>query len=79
MQSISCKAPLLFTCPNCNILVEIAALNCGVFRCAVYKSDGMQVDPHLSRAECEALGDTIYGCGNPFQIINGRIVKFGWT
>jgi hypothetical protein len=68
-------APLLFTCPNCNVMIEVVALNCGVFRCGIYRDDGLQVNPHLPQAECEKLGDSIYGCGKPFQILNGKIIK----
>ena len=66
---------VLFTCPNCNVTIEVVALNCGVFRCGVYRDDGLQINPHLPQAECEALGDSIYGCGKPFQILNGKIRK----
>ena len=69
---------VLFNCPNCNVTIEIVALNCGVFRCGIYKDNGLQINPHLPQAECELLGDTIYGCGKPFQYLNGKIVKCGW-
>lgn len=68
----------LFTCPHCNITIEIVAVNCGIFRCGVYKDTGEQVHPHLSKEECAKLGDSIYGCAQPFQFINGKIVKCGW-
>ncbi len=69
---------VLFTCPNCNVMLHITALNCGVFRCGIYKDSGLQINPHLPQADCEALGDSIYGCGKPFQILNGKIRKCGW-
>ena len=69
---------VLFNCPNCNVTIEITALNCGIFRCGIYKDNGLQINPHLPQADCEKLGDTIYGCGTPFQYLNGKIVKCGW-
>jgi len=58
-------------CPNCNNYVEIEQINCGIFRHAVIKSNGIQVDPHLDKETLDILikTDRIYGCGKPFQII----------
>ena len=69
---------LLFVCPTCNIMIEITALNCGIFRCGIYKDDGLQINPHMSKEECNKIKDDIYGCGNPFQIINNKILKCAW-
>ena len=69
---------LLFVCPTCNIMIEITALNCGIFRCGMYKDDGLQINPHMSKEECNKIKDDIYGCGNPFQIINNKILKCAW-
>lgn len=57
-------------CPSCFQYIEIEKINCGVFRCGVYKSDGKQIDPHLPQEECEklVLDGLIYGCGKPFRI-----------
>jgi hypothetical protein len=32
----------------------------------------------MPKEEVETLGDTIYGCGQPFQYLNGKLVKCGW-
>lgn len=69
---------LLFVCPTCNIMIEITALNCGIFRCGIYKDDGLQINPHMNKEECDKIKDDIYGCGNPFQIINNKILKCAW-
>ena len=69
---------LLFVCPTCDIMIEITALNCGIFRCGMYKDDGLQINPHMSKEECNKIKDDIYGCGNPFQIINNKILKCAW-
>jgi hypothetical protein len=70
--------PLLFTCPTCNVMIEITALNCGVFRCGIYKDNGHQINPHMPKDEVDKIKDDIYGCGNPFQISNNKIVKCAW-
>ena len=69
---------LLFVCPHCNVMIEITALNCGIFRCGIYKDNGLQINPHMSKEECNNIKNDIYGCGNPFQIINNKIVKCAW-
>ncbi len=61
----------IITCPNCNSYLSITELNCGIFRCGVYKETNEQIDPHLSEEKCNILikKDLIYGCSKPFQII----------
>jgi len=62
------------SCPHCSIIVEVLELNCKIFRCGVFKENGQQINPHLSKTECENLleNSSIYGCGKPFQIINDK-------
>ena len=55
-----------FTCPHCKIMIDVLEMNCKVFRCGIYKSDGKQIPPHLTEEECKALGQTIWGCSKPF-------------
>jgi hypothetical protein len=66
-------------CPysDCEISIEIIEVNCGIFRCGVYKNNGQQIDPHLSKEKCEQLkhDDKIWGCGRPYQLINNTLVK----
>jgi hypothetical protein len=69
----------IITCPNCNSYLSITELNCGIFRCGVYKDSNEQIDPHLSEENCKKLIETnqIYGCSKPFQIIvqdNGDLI-----
>ena len=61
-------------CPHCNIGIEIESINCGIFRCGIYKN-GMQINPHLPKEECERIKNEIWGCGKPFQYIDGKIIK----
>ena len=62
--------------PDCNIGIEIIEINCAIFRCGIYK-DGNQIDPHLPKEDCERLKkeDRIWGCGRPFQLIDGKLVS----
>lgn len=65
---------LIFLCPHCiaNIIIAKNEINCGIFRHGVYKIDNKQIDPHLSKQECDRLYNTnsIYGCGKPFKLVN---------
>jgi len=62
-----------FLCPHCkhSIIVYKNDLNCRIFRHAVFKDSCKQVDPHLSKDQCELLysTDKVFGCAKPFQII----------
>ena len=68
-----------YQCPysDCAIAIEIIEINCAIFRCGVHKDTGQQIDPHLSKEECDKLkkDDRIWGCGRPFQLVNGFIIK----
>lgn len=64
----------MLSCPHCKISICIESVNCGIFRCGVYKHTYIQIDPHLSQVECERIKDYIYGCGRPFQWIEGELV-----
>lgn len=58
------------TCPHCQQLIEIIAINCAIFRCGIYKQTGQQVPPHSPKSECDQLSEQglIWGCGKPFRI-----------
>jgi len=60
-------------CPHCQCEVEILAINCAIFRHAVFKGTGAQLNPHASKQECDSLlqQGQIYGCGKPFRIQPG--------
>lgn len=63
-------------CPHCGIRIIIDEVNCGIFRCGIYKATGEQLPPHLSKEGCEALinADKIWGCGRPFMYTDGKLV-----
>jgi len=65
--------PWVGICPHCGIGISIDAINCGVFRCGVYRDNGQQVNPHLSQAECADLEGKIWGCGKPFAWFEGKL------
>ena len=66
-------------CPHCEggFQVNTKQFNCRIFRHGIYKEGGMQVDPHLSKEKCDYLSknDLMWGCGKPFEITKGNIVK----
>ena len=65
-----------FACPHCGGLIEVRRgdINCTIFR---HASDlcGQQVNPHLSREECEAgvAAGRFRGCGKPFLFTGSRV------
>ena len=71
---------LLVTCPHCNQFIIMEALNCGIFRCGIYKQNGEQIPPHLDRERClELVRDhLIFGCGQPFRIVGDEAEKCDW-
>ena len=77
-----------FECPHCDgmVFVDTKEVNCQIFRHAIMKSNGQQVNPHSSKEDCEMLSreNLVYGCCNPFRIILGEdsipifAEKCGW-
>lgn len=66
----------IFNCPHCGTTIEVDKknVNCGIFRCGMYKKGG-QIPPHASKQICDLLvaRDLIYGCGKPFSIKKGVV------
>jgi len=62
---------LIIVCPHCQELVLIEQLNCKIFRHAMFKTTGQQIDPHSPKEICDELvkQNKVYGCGKPFLII----------
>jgi hypothetical protein len=62
------EVALIVTCPHCGDPVIIEQINCRIFRHAVYKNTGEQMDPHASKEVCDKarMDGIIYGCGRPF-------------
>jgi hypothetical protein len=58
-------------CPHCNGSIIIEELNCSIFRHAILKENGNQINPHAQKEECENYieKNLIYGCGKPFIVI----------
>lgn len=59
-----------FGCPHCKTTIEVSQndINCKIFRCGIYKQNGLPISPHTSKTDCMKLveNDLIYGCGKPF-------------
>ena len=68
---------ILVSCPHCDATIEIAKLNCCIFRHGVIKSNRKsqrkQIPPHASEKTCKRYidNDLIDGCGKPFKLIIG--------
>ena len=67
-------------CPHCNefIIIYKNEINCGIFRHGILKDNFQQINPHLSKNECQKLynQNKLYGCSKPFKIIiNNGIYK----
>lgn len=73
----------IFNCPHClgSVVVQRHEVNCQIFRHAVFKDTGLQVNPHASKAELEHLisQDNIYGCGLPFRLSKETSEIVDWT
>ena len=64
---------LYVDCPHCNASIEVRPneLNCTIFRHGVFMDTLEQLDPHATKEFCDSVvaRKMIYGCGNPFRII----------
>lgn len=67
---------MFINCPHCNIYLFIEELNCGIFRCGIYKSTFQPIPPHLPKNDCDELlkQNLIYGCSKPFRIIDNKVL-----
>ena len=56
-------------CPHCHQHLWIEEINCGIFRCGVYKDTFEPLPPHFTQNECTRVRDEgiIYGCAQPFR------------
>ena len=72
------KSNPIVQCPHCQEFVEILEINCAIFRHAIFKSTGQQIDPHTPKNLCEQYikDNLIYGCGKPFKVIlNNKLLS----
>ena len=62
---------IFVTCPHCSDFILIEHINCAIFRHAILKSNGQQINPHETEENCNYLikNNLIFGCGKPFRII----------
>lgn len=68
---------IVVECPHCKFPVIIEQLNCRIFRHAIFKNTGNQIDPHTNKQLCDEYieKNLIYGCGNPFKVIDNVNAK----
>ena len=64
---------LILKCPHCNsiIIVNPKDINCAIFRHAILKDTGQQIDPHSKKDVCDELVKTnkVFGCAKPFKLV----------
>ncbi|MAV56626.1 MAG: hypothetical protein CMI79_03745 [Candidatus Pelagibacter sp.] len=64
---------LVLECPHCNniIIVNRKDINCAIFRHAILKETGKQIDPHSNKEVCDELVKTnkVFGCAKPFKLV----------
>jgi len=63
-----------FFCPHCHGPTQILnnQVNCRIFRHAVYVSNNIPINPHMSKNQCEELVEKglVRGCAKPFEFIS---------
>ena len=71
---------LILKCPHCNsiIIVNRKDINCAIFRHAILKESGKQIDPHSNKEVCDELVKTnkVFGCAKPFKLV--RVDSFNY-
>lgn len=71
-----CDNFILIQCPHCMQYMELIKneINCAIYRHGMFKINGQQIDPHLSKELCDKLieDQLIYGCGKPFQLFQNK-------
>jgi hypothetical protein len=65
-------------CPYCHIDIEILEVNCGIFRCGIFKDTGEQLPSHLSEEGCELAKPFVWGCTRPFMLMQGTPIPCGY-
>jgi hypothetical protein len=77
---------MYYLCPWCECYFEVVAMNCRVFRHAMYRlprhrTNTQLVEPHMreDRMRCLLRYGVVIGCGNPLRIQpDGSVVKATW-
>lgn len=66
---------MIVSCPHCGGSIVIEAINCGIFRHAIYKT-GALFPPHAPKTLCDSAftQGIIYGCGKPFRIVDNKAI-----
>ena len=71
---------IIIKCPHCAqmIMVNQKDINCAIFRHAILKETGEQIDPHSKKIVCDKLvqNGEVFGCAKPFKLV--RIDSFNY-
>jgi hypothetical protein len=63
----------IFICLHCGgkFVINENDFNCRILRHAVYKDTLKEINPHMSKEECESLikKGQVYGCAKPLRIL----------
>lgn len=66
----------LFYCPHCELPIQVEKnqVNCSIFRHAIMKEGGTQVNPHAPKNICDKLFEEkkVYGCCKPFRLLKNE-------
>lgn len=77
-----CEGGYVVKCPHCHghVFVPTNEVNCTIFRHAVLKDSGEQLNPHANKATCDRLRveNKIYGCGRPFKFDGQSVSVCGY-
>ena len=67
---------IIKSCPVCFQFVVIEQINCGIFRCGVFKDTFECIPPHSSKEQIELWkkAGRIWGCGSPMELVNNELV-----
>ena len=72
---------IILNCPHCKhiVIVNRKDINCAIFRHAIRKDNGEQIDPHSSKDICDSLvkEGSVFGCAKPFRLV--RVDSFNYA
>lgn len=75
------ESAYVFSCPHClgTVVVLSHEVNCTIFRHAVLKATGTQVNPHAPKEELDQLlaQGLVYGCALPFKLVLNGVAAGG--
>lgn len=71
---------IILNCPHCKhiVVVNRKDINCAIFRHAILRENGEQIDPHSSKEICDNLVNAgkVFGCAKPFKLVRVDSLNF---